>query len=541
MDRRKMLKTLGGGALLAGVAPFIITSKKGAAQAQEAGEPPTVIGPPTKPFTIPLPMPVVAKPIKALNPVPDTSVFQFYKDFPVKEYYNMVAKEALHSFHPSLPLNKIWGYDGIFPGPHFMARYGTPMIVRIHNNLPANHKGYGRNYITTHLHNGHTGSESDGFTTDFYGPGKYHDHHYAQMLSGGDPNEALGTLWYHDHCMDFTATNTYRGLIGTYWLFDDVDSGDETDTNPRALRLPSGKYDIPIVLADKQFNEDGALIFDQTDMNGFVGDRVTVNGVIQPYFKVARRKYRLRFLVANPSRWYGIQITINNEKQPFQMIASDGNLLAAPIIINKFVIAPAERYDIVVDFSKYKIGDQILVQNYTEQGDGRGPTGVLADPVALLRFDVDRDAKDPSVVPEKLREMPAMRPVTNIREWNFTNEDGTWMINGELFDPERVSARIKVNTAEYWDLTSLGDWGHPVHIHREEFRIISRDGLSPAPEEQGRKDVIKLMPINDTGLGYASSARLYFDFRDMMGRYMMHCHNTVHEDHAMMIRFDVVP
>ena len=137
--------------------------------------------------------------------------------------------------------------------------------------------------------------------------------------------------------------------------------------------------------------------------------------------------------------------------------------------------------------------------------------------------------------------MPQMRPVVRTREWNFSNVDGAWTVNGELFDPERVDAVVQVNTAEYWDLTSFGDWAHPIHIHREEFRIISRGDEHPVPpEEQGRKDTVKLMPLSETGLGLSNSVRLYFDFRDMKGRYMMHCHNTIHEDHAMMVRFDVV-
>ncbi len=540
MNRRKALKTLGGGALLTGAAPFIITSKKGAALADDTVHilPSVAIGPPTAPFATPLPLPAVKTPIKALDPAPVTSGFQFYKDYPAKEFYSVDVKEGLHSFHPKLPLNKIWGYDGTFPGSTFKAHYGKPMIVRHHNKLPVAHKGFGRNNIITHLHNGHTGSESDGFTTDFYPPGKYKDHHYAHMLSGGDPNEALGTLWYHDHLIDFTAPNTYKGLAGMFLLFDEVDSGDETDTNPRALRLPSGEYDVPLAIADKQFDADGALVFDQTDMNGFVGDRYTVNGAIQPYFKVARRKYRFRILDAGPARWYGLQFS---NGMSFQLVATDGNLLEAPLIMDKLLISPSERYDIIIDFSKYKIGDQIILQNNVDQIDGRGPLGTLLDPIPLMRFDVDRNAADPSVVPAKLREMPQMRPVVQTREWNFSNVDGAWTVNGELFDPERVDAVVKVNTAEYWDITSFGDWAHPIHIHREEFRIISRgDGHPVPPEEQGRKDTIKLMPFNETGLGYSASARIYLDFRDMKGRYMMHCHNTIHEDHAMMVRFDVV-
>lgn len=541
--RRKFLKlgATAGGLIVA--APYIITSKKSALIADAYGAMGSGMGgnglssPPTPAFAAPLPMPSLAMPVMSLSPAPVTSGFQHYSEFPAKAYYDINVQEALHSFHPSLPLNTIWGYDGMLPGPLFKVRYGTPIIVRFRNNLPAISTGFGDPNIITHLHNNHSGSESDGFTGDFYPSGTYKDHHYPFMLAGGDPREALGSLWYHDHRVDFTAPNTYKGLVGTCFLYDSVDSGDETDTTAGALRLPSGEYDVPLFLADKQFDANGALYYNQTDLNGFVGDRFTVNGMIQPYFKVARRKYRFRIYNGGPSRWYGLKLSTG---QSFQLIATDGNLLSAPITMTRFVHAPAERFDIVVDFSQYKIGDQIILQNDVDQTDGRGPGGILTTPIQLMRFDVDHDAADPSQVPPTLRPMPLILTAATTRSWNFNNMGGAWTVNGRLFDLNRVDAVIKKGTAEIWDLNNMGAmmWSHPIHIHMEEFRILSRNGAAPPPEERGRKDVVKLSKGGAFG---AANARIYMSFRDMEGKYMMHCHNTVHEDHAMMVRFDVVP
>lgn len=548
MDRRKMLKTLGGGALLAGVAPYIITSKTKEVQAAEVGgdigiNGKKVIGPPTKPWVQALPIPASKKPqTKMKGKAPDTRGMQFYNIFPAVDFYEFDVKEVNYSFHPDLPLNKMWGYDGLPSASKITAHYGRPVMVRFHNNLPKNHKGWASTSMTTHLHNGHTGSESDGFTTDFHGPGTYRDHHYPQMLSGGDEREEQGTLWFHDHMMDFTSHNTYKGLAGLYTIFSEKDSGDEQDTNGKALRLPSGDYDIPLVFSDRQFDKDGTLFFDPADMNGFVGDRIGVNGALQPFFKVARRKYRFRILATGPARWYGYRLSDGSN---FTLVATDGNLLEKPIVMNKILGAPAERWDIIIDFSKYKKGDKLYMEDYVEMVDGRGPIGTKKVPFPMLRFDIDSDAKDESRVllggnpVVKQCDYPDMLPVKVVREMKLENEDGMWTVNGRLFDPEHVEWNIEEGVAEQWNITSLGDWGHPMHIHREEFRILSRDGKAVRPEESGRKDMVKLLPIQETGLGSQSTVSLYVRFNDMLGKYMSHCHNVVHEDHAMMIRFDV--
>jgi FtsP/CotA-like multicopper oxidase with cupredoxin domain len=545
----------------------------------EAKDPPP--GPFTAPFTVLLPVYSPKQPVESLSPAPSSTAnvsegecgrptHQKANYWPAQKFYNLYVKEGFHSFHPSLPTQKIWGYDGILPGPTFVERYGVPSIVRIHNQLPTQSVGFGSPEISTHLHNLHCGSESDGFTGDFYssvayGPtmtaaGNYKDHHYPHCYAGydnplysatnGDPREALGTLWYHDHREVFTAPNCYKGLAGTYLLFDEIDSGNEQDPNPKALRLPSGvgKYDIPLVFQDFQFDSGGYLFFDQFATKGILGNKFCVNGKVQPRLEVERRKYRFRLLDASLSRFYEFYLTTAaGVNQAYTQIANDGNLLPAPLGTMKVNISPAERADIVIDFSQYPVGTQLFLVNRLIQVDGRGPEDALTNTrgadgllnkagVQILRFDVTSDPVSPDLsrVPSTLRELPPinMSEVVKTRTWEFDKENEVWTVNGKIFDVEKPAAIVKRGTAEIWVLKGKGSWHHPVHIHLEEGRILSRNGKPPPPHEVGRKDVYVLAP--------GEEVRVFIRFREFTGKYMMHCHNLTHEDHAMMVRFDVI-
>jgi FtsP/CotA-like multicopper oxidase with cupredoxin domain len=224
-------------------------------------------GPPTLPWLERLPMPQVKETVASLNPPPGEYPaegeagrlpHQTWSGQAPRKQYEIHVKEALHSFHPHLPTQTIWGYDGIFPGPCIVAKYNQPVLVRFHNELNPYATGFGSPEISVHLHNLHCAAESDGFAGDYWGSlrhgpgltraGNFKDHAFMNRFPGfstdpngrGDWREALGTLWYHDHRLDFTEQNVYRGMVGTYLLFDARDSGDEHDTRPAALRLPSG-------------------------------------------------------------------------------------------------------------------------------------------------------------------------------------------------------------------------------------------------------------------------------------------------------------
>src|SRR5215471_1635456 len=236
--------------------------------------------------------------------------------FPPTKQYQITQQAAQVSVHQQLPLQTLWTFDGISPGPLYIARYGEPILVRNVNNLPANNGGFGKNEVTTHLHNGHTPSESDGFPCFFDNPGQFYDHHYPNVLAGftdpqfsatqGDIRESLSTLFYHDHRIDFTSQNVYKGLYGQYLLFNQFDTGDEST----GFRLPSGDFDVPMMFADRVFDPStGLLSFDLFNLDGILGDKFMVNGKIQPFFQVQQRRYRLRWTNAGPSRWVQFFLT----------------------------------------------------------------------------------------------------------------------------------------------------------------------------------------------------------------------------------------
>jgi FtsP/CotA-like multicopper oxidase with cupredoxin domain len=588
--------------------------------------------PQTKPFIQPLPIMPVAKPVSSLSPAPTlnpnvaagevrAAAFQAPQinssAFPVVPgtLYQMNQRQFVHSFTPQLNSQTIWGFDDNSgrgtqsPGYTYQAFYGKPQLTRNINSLPAttqvNNTGFGVPQVTTHLHNAHNPSESDGNPCDFYPAGNFCDQYYPNVLAGfnstnintnGDINEALSTLWYHDHRVDFTSQNTYKGLLGFYCLFNQFDTGDETT----GFRLPSfPNFDIPLAFADKVFDPNsGDLVFDLFNLDGILGDKFIVNGAEKPFLVVSPRRYRFRLLDTGPSRFYEFFLTGNISNQgspttnPFFLIGTDGNLIPAPVQVNSVRIGPAERVDVVIDFTNFA-GQTLYLENRLLQFNGQGPAAVdsltgtpsffgsngsqdgpstecdvvLASPSApikvagtgdlILQFQVTGPkVKDNSLPPSKqtFYQLPTTTPTPRIvRTFKFDRLNGQWSINGQFMDcgygnggtggesTETFRFTVQQNSVEHWLLTNLtGDWTHPVHIHLEEHQILSRNRMvlnsaNPltVPTDQGRKDVTQLHPNE--------RVELFFRFRDWLGKYPIHCHNVVHEDHAMMALWHVQP
>jgi FtsP/CotA-like multicopper oxidase with cupredoxin domain len=360
VSRRKLLKiggALGGSAMLSGGGVTKAWAKGGADD--PVIPPPVIVSPPITPFVEALPIiPIKEECIEEYGrelepPATETTCdgelvrdpHQRWPEFQPEKFYEQHVVEFQHSFHPEIPPQSVWGFDGMIPGPTFVAKYGKPILVRRYNDLPAGHTGFGVPEISTHLHNLHSHSQSDGFPLFFFGPGVFKDYHYPNCLAGydtifsgdsdsdkGDPREALGTLWYHDHRVDHTAENVYKGLAGFHLMFDEIDTGDETDSDPRALRLPGDEFDVPLMFMDIRFDSSQPgypVHFDFFNLDGLIGDRFLVNGKIQPYFNVQARKYRFRLLDAGPSRFYEFWLQKENGQfVPFDYyLANDGNLL----------------------------------------------------------------------------------------------------------------------------------------------------------------------------------------------------------------------
>ena len=566
--------------------------------------------PAVEPFTAPLNIMPIAQPVNPnpYDPPIEPERHQRFDDFPPQKHYEEVMTEFRWKYHWQPPYGDgtegvvgragdpdvgswHWGFNGITPGETYHAYYGEPVFLRRNNLLPtvgAGNVTFALPSPTIHLHNGHTASESDGIPQDFFNPGEFWDHHYANIPAGTpfnwdyDNPEIMNTLWYHDHRLDFTATNVYAGFSGFYLIFDERDSNNERDRNPRAFRLPSGKYDIPLILHDVMFQPNGQVIWDffspdgasphpeprpepvevgnsqgtpdtfdsnrlQYTTQGMTGDKITVNRIIQPYLDVDRRKYRFRFLNGGPSRLYRLVLKVvpkPGRGEPyfddFIVLSNDGNLLEAPLVEPKIDLWIANRFDVIIDFSKYKDGDKVQVWNDLEiRGDGAGPTGFTLEgenmmPVLEFRCK-GRKKPDPSRVPATMRKLPEIRmsEVRRKRLFVFDYDNGLWTVNGRLMDPNRVDAKIEQGSAEIWTFRNEGTaWAHPVHTHFEEFQILEVNGRPPSAVERARKDVVSLGPGDEV--------TFFSRWRDFFGKHVMHCHNVVHEDHAMMMRWDIV-
>ena len=394
----------------------------------------------------------------------------------------------------------------------------------------------------------------------------------------GDWRETMSSHWFHDHMFSFTSQNVYKGIAAMFNLYSSLDRGNEAINDGVNLRLPSGtakdwgnlEYDVNIMLCDKAFGGDGQLAFDIFNFDGFLGDMMTANLAYKPHFYVERRKYRFRFLNGSVARFFKLALS---NGAPMIQIGNDGNLLPRAVQLSELdEMGIAERFDIVIDFSNYSDGTKLHLVNLAEHQDGRrvskhlslseALSGKSDDPCVgkFLEFrvrgttravDNSRDFSAPggmNLIPNPdLSKIPVARQRTFEfgRGASRTTNDpvssalGPWGVKtdgGDMLaaDFGRVSAAPKAGTREIWTLVNGGGgWDHPIHIHFEEGQVLARDGkLSNVPLwERGRKDVYRLRP--------GGSITITMQFRDWGGMFMEHCHNTVHEDNAMLLRWEI--
>jgi FtsP/CotA-like multicopper oxidase with cupredoxin domain len=548
-------------------------------------------------------------------------------------------------FHINLPIQEketLWTFDGTFPPKLLMSKYGEPHIMRHYNFLPIipdKNRGFGMHTITTHEHNGPNNGVSDGFAQSFFFPGEYYDYWYAMTLAGhthmnteashpkastpmewkrddggnivrdedgrpvaeenrriaGDWKETMSTHWFHDHMLDYTAQNVYKGNAAMMNYYSALDRGNEEIEDGVNLRLPSGTelawgnrdYDVNLIVFDKAWDDEGQLWFNPFNTNGFLGDRMMVNWLLEPYFEVRARRYRFRILNAAVSRFmkFGLVRKFNDstsgningpngtntsyERVPFWLIANCGNIMMHSIKFDgtngttKAVLpvqAIAERFDIIIDFGDFEVGDELYLVNVLEHFNGKRPNKEISlneilngsyegDPCVMkfLEFRVKEYtgedlSVDPSIYEVGKRMMIPIEPLTEIdimnakqRDFNFVNKTGTtdeWAIEtdgGQDFqmDPRRLSAMPQTNRLELWSLRNGSrTWGHNVHIHFTEGKIILRDNqLPPIWEQFSRKDVYRI----GGGVDSSESMVIALKFNDVVGdQYMIHCHNTMH-------------
>jgi FtsP/CotA-like multicopper oxidase with cupredoxin domain len=537
------------------------------------GHPSDEPSPPTTPFRDALPMPPAARPAPpfataAAGGAPATC-------------YRLVQEEASVSLHAELPRTWVWRYRdaaaGAVPsacslGPT-IRRFvdeppaaGGPVVVRVHNELPDPHGGFGLNCTTTHLLGGHVAARFDGFPEDpaddpahrgVIGPGEHADHGYAlrdagHLDSGGEPGERPSTLVYRDNVLDFAAPNVYRGLTGLFLVFDEFDADDETgarfpDTN---LRLPSGEFDIPLVIQDRQFDAGGQLVFLAGDRNSVLGDKFLVNGKVQPYLAVKRRKYRFRLVNGSIARLYvlGLADGAGRSLGFDHLVASGGGLLARPISgVERLLLAAGERREVVIDFRRFAPGAELYLEDGLDQDDPRGPRGGFADPDLaehdrrrrLMKFIVRGETPlDTSAVPARLRPLEPVAPGDLARavrrRFEFARSHGAWTINGAIADVDVPMAVVGRNEPEAWTLGNASDRWAPIRIARAFMRVLRRNGAPPPPHEAdglAKTDCVLLAP--------GDQAEVFLKFRDYPGRALIAGGNLAHADMFLRARFDV--
>ncbi len=461
--------------------------------------------------------------------MPNSPVLDPVRRDEMTDYYEITQKVGQASILAGLT-TEVWGYNGILPGPTLVSRRGRRTVVTHNNELPVP--------VSVHLHGGKTAPEHDGYPTDLILPvagDVGHTGHGGTSVIGSrdyvyEMDQPAATLWYHDHRMDFTGPQVYKGLAGFHLVCDD---------HEESLGLPSGDSDIPLMILDRSFAADGSFLYPSVDptltetpgvsadyMSGVLGDCILVNGAPWPVLEVSNTKYRFRILNGSNARRYQLRL---DDGTGFIQIGSDMGLLAAPIEHDAIDIAQAERFDVIIDFSRHQIGDEITMVN------DRGRVGTSQ----VMRFVVSHEETDTSTVPDRLADIEVLseNDVTVEREFVFARGGAQahgmtlWTVNGEPFSPDTVLARPKLGAVEKWTIRGQ-NVEHPFHIHLAPFQVIGRDGNDdPGRYNQGWKDTVNL----DNG----GRAELLIRFDGYRGKYVFHCHNLEHEDMMMMANFEV--
>jgi spore coat protein A len=422
------------------------------------------------------------------------------------------------------------GQAGQVPGPLIKVDQGTKIVMAMHNQLPGVHPTFGTPLkISTHLHGSASLPQYDGYANDVTPSGLKKFYHYPNF-------QPARTLWYHDHGVHFTAQNAYSGLAAQYHLHDPIE---------RKL-LPQGEYDVPITLSDIAFKANGSQLYDDRSQSGLWGDVILVNGQPWPVMQVKPAIYRFRFLNASISRSYR---PTTSPAVPMYMVGTDGGIAPKSQQISSWRHGNAERYEILIDFRKMA-GKSVFLNNLSNPNNRDfDHTG------KIMRFDVAAAGTLPPTTDRAFTEIPidlvpseamslTQTSSMKVRNVRVERTNGLWALNGQTWDDVMASgfrtvlANPKLGDTEVWNIENKsGGWFHPVHIHLVDFKILSRNGKPAFAYEQGPKDVVYV--------GEGETVKLIMKFGDEkapvrnVGKYMVHCHNLVHEDHDMMHQFSV--
>lgn len=484
-------------------------------------------------FVDPLLIPEIARP-SGTRPSPDDPKVQL-------PYYRVAMRQFESKLHRDLKPTRLWGYGGSSPGPTFEARAGQGLLVEWANELPGahflpiDHSIHGAEAdkpevrTVVHLHGGKVPAESDGYPENWYAPGKSATYYYPNR-------QDAAMLWYHDHALGINRLNVFAGLLGAFFVRDEVEDG---------LELPRGKYEIPLVIYDRVLDLEGQLNYpvsaDATKpwTPEVFGDAMVVNGKIFPYLEVEPRKYRFRVLNGANGRFFHLSFS---NGQAFHQIGTDQGLLPAPLRLERVSLAPAERADLVVDFAGQG-GNSVVLKN---------------DTFNLMQFRVTQSGpRDTSVVPQTLRPVARIpetaavktRSLSLVEVQNVVARPVMMLLNNTHWSMP-VTENPVLDSTEIWELINTTDDAHPIHLHLVRFQILDRRSFDvanywgtgqvkyraaavpPEANEIGWKDTVRADPGMVT--------RIIAKFEGYVGRYVWHCHVLEHEDNEMMRPFEVV-
>ena len=516
-------------------------------------------------------------------------------------HYAFTQIEIARQLHPNLPPTPLWAYDdgsglagqaGSF-GMAVVAQSGTPVTMNFTNNVPShypswipvdpqltpfrNPDGTPQVRLMTHLHGGFVAADSDGnpaATPLLFKQGQTQNVLYTNQalpsptsMDGGMP---ASLLWFHDHGLGTTRLNVFAGLAAAYILRDQSDTGSE----PNPIGIPGGAYEIPLVIQDRQFNPDGTFLYPTSDIEGVVwigeyfGDVMLVNGKVWPYLNVEPRMYRLRILNGCNARIMNLDIS----GVDFWQIGAEGGMWDIPVLTKRLVMAPAERADVLVDFSNFA-GQTLVLKNHKPQSPVSTPAPELPQ-VMQIRVGTTVSQPGPTTIPSSLPGRAAnLGSPINTRYITLNEidpDEPTWFLNlnGEHFEALPITETPKVGTIEDWVYINLTPDTHPMHSHLVTFQVVGRTpfdvqayeeayegphgvpgGIDPTPfatgpmeppdpTERGFKDTVKANP------GYFTTIRAKYDLPTGVNApqtYVYHCHIVEHEDNDMMRPFTVVP
>lgn len=422
-------------------------------------------------------------------------------------------------------------------GPTIEARRGDTLAIRLENALPEQ--------TILHWHGLRVPEAADGHPRLAIDPGQHYDYTLPVI-------DRAGTYWYHSHAHHRTGIQAYRGMAGVLLVRDETED---------ALGLPTGAHELPMLIQDRRLAEDGTFVYDPAMhevMEGFFGDAAFVNGIRLPKHDVETTTYRLRLVNGTTSRI--LRLALSNGA-PFRLLGSDGGLLELSELVHTIDLATGERADVLVDFSKVPVGQTVSllsqafenpVMGMMGMGGGMGGRGMgggmgggpgrmgaggirQGGEMTLVEFRVAKAVTpQPWTPPAELSVVRLPTPrVTRTRTFRFESMRMEHTINGRSFDMARMDETVRFGDTEVWQFVNPSPFPHPIHVHEVQFSVLERIGgrARIMPWERGLKDTVLVMP------GEQVNVRATFDA--YRGRFLMHCHNLVHEDMGMMLNFEI--